>query len=81
MFTAAPFDYTAVSNRPLTFSSSQPTDSILIDIRDDTIVEANIEQFTASLTVNNALNPGVTLNPSTATVNINDNDGKEELSF
>ena len=59
----------------MTFSSDQTTNSVIVNINDDSIVE-NLEQFTATLTVNRALNPGVTLNPSMATVNINDNDGK-----
>lgn len=59
----------------MTFTSGDPTDSVTVDINDDTIVEDNLEQFTASLTVNNAQNPGVSLEPSTATVTIDDNDG------
>ena len=77
-FSAAPSDYTSVFSRPLTFSSTQPTDSVTINIIDNTIVETNLEQFTARLSVNNALNPGVTLAPSTASVTIDDDDGRKK---
>ncbi|CAI8032796.1 hypothetical protein GBAR_LOCUS18523, partial [Geodia barretti] len=73
-FSTASDDYIGVSNRLLTFSSSQPTDSVTITINDDTEVEDALERFTASLTIDSGLNLVVTLLPNTATVTIDDND-------
>ena len=71
----APDDYTSIVSEPLTFSRANPTHTVTIDITDDRIVEGP-ESFEAELSVNRALNPGVMLNPDTATVNIRDDDGK-----
>ena len=77
-FSPAPNDYTNVFSEPLTFSRNIPTNSITISITDDMLVEGP-ESFTAELSVNRALNPGVMLNPDTATVNIIDDDGNNNI--
>ena len=68
-------DYERVFSEALTFSSTSLQDSVTIRITDDTTVEG-LESFVATLEVNNALNPGVILNPDEAEISIRDNDGE-----
>ena len=70
----APFDYMNMMNEPLTFTSDTPSDSVVISIRDDTIVEG-LESFVVSLSVDTSVYPGVRLSPDTANVNIISDDG------
>ena len=57
----------------LTFSVSMSTQVVTIPILDDQIVEKKYEYFRVTLTT---IDPAVTPNTETATVNIRDNDSK-----
>ena len=64
-------DYTSVS-MDLTFNSGTTTQTVMIPIVGDNVVEST-ESFTVSLT---SADSAVTLNPSTTTVTIQDDDSK-----
>ena len=64
-------DYTTVS-MDLTFNAGSTNQTVMIPITGDTVVEST-ESFTVSLTTGGS---AVTLNPSTTTVTIEDNDSK-----
>ena len=65
----APSDYTTVS-MDLTFNSGTTTQTMMIPIIGDNVVEST-ESFTVSLT---SADSAVTLSPSTTTVTIEDDD-------
>ena len=67
----APSDYTSVT-RGLTFNSGTTTQTVMVPIVGDNVVEST-ESFTVSLT---SADSAVTLSPSTTTVTIQDDDGK-----
>ena len=67
----APSDYTTVT-MDLTFNSGNTNQTVMIPIVGDNVVEST-ESFTVSLT---SADSTVTLNPSTTTVTIQDDDGK-----
>ena len=69
----APADYQAVA-RTITFSSTVSNVSVSVTIIDDGILEST-ENFLVNLTDPQSLT-GVSIMPSTANVNIMDNDGK-----
>ena len=64
-------DYTTVS-MDLTFNAGITNQTVMIPILGDTVVEST-ESFTVSLTTGDS---AITLNPSTTTVTIEDNDSK-----
>ena len=64
-------DYTTVS-MDLTFNSGTTTQTVMIPILGDNVVEST-ESFTVSLT---SADSAITLNPSTTTVTIQDDDSK-----
>ena len=66
-------DYTTVS-MDLTFNAVNTNQTVMISITGDTVVEGT-ESFTVSLS-NTAGDSAVTLNPSTTTVTIEDDDSK-----
>ena len=68
----APSDYTSVS-MDLTFNSGTTNQTVMIPIVGDNVVEST-ESFTVSLTTGDS---AVTLNPSTTTVTIQDDDGDD----
>ena len=70
-FPPASSDYTTVS-MDLTFNSRNTTQTVMIPILGDNVVEST-ESFTVSLT---SADSAVTLNPSTTTVTIQDDDSK-----
>ena len=74
MYTA-PGDYTNVLSEALTFTRTDTSETVTVTINDDNVVENLMESFTANLMVNAALNPGVSLDPESATINIMDDDG------
>ena len=67
----APSDYTSVF-MDLTFNSGTTNQTVMIPIVGDNVVEST-ESFTMSLT---SADSAVTLNPSTTTVTIQDDDSK-----
>ena len=70
-------DYTAATNRPLTFAPGETTKPISVPVRDDTLDEADQETFTLTLSdQTNAI-----LGVATATGTINDDDDPPSLSF
>ena len=64
-------DYTTVS-MDLTFNAGSTNQTVMIPITGDTVVEST-ESFTVSLTTGDS---AVTLNPSTTTITIEDDDSK-----
>ena len=64
-------DY-AITSSNLTFSATMPSQMVTIPIREDTIVEDS-ETIIVTLTPSD---PAAILNPPSATVTIEDNDGK-----
>ena len=69
-----PADYTSVSE-PITFRPGTLTQTITVETVNDDIVEVQ-EQFSASLSVNSAQFPGVTIGTGPATIDIIDNDSE-----
>ena len=70
-------DYGALNPSTFTFTAAQIIQCINIPITDDPIVEGPVDEtFNITLTQTLPTDPGVQLAPSTATVSIDDNDGK-----
>ena len=70
-------DYGAPNPSTFTFTATQTIQCTNIPITDDTLVEGHFhETFNITLTQTLPTDPGVQLAPSTATVSIDDNDGK-----
>ena len=67
-------DYT-VTNSDLTFNATTSSQTVIISILDDNIVE-DFETIIVTLT---SADPAAILNPSSASVTIEDNDGKRWL--
>ena len=65
-------DYTAISSMELTFSDTMLSQTVMITITDGDVVEGP-ETFSVTLTTSDTV---VTLNPITATVDIQDDDSK-----
>jgi len=68
----APGDYTAITSMELTFSVTVQSQTVPIIIADGDVVEG-LETFNVTLTTTDN---AVVLNPVTATVDIQDDDGK-----
>ena len=68
----APGDYTAITSMELTFSATVQSQTVMITIADGDVVEGP-ETFSVTLTTSDT---AVVLNPMTATVDIQDDDGK-----
>ena len=68
----APGDYTAITNMELTFSATVQPQTVPITIADGNVVEG-LKTFNVTLTTTDN---AVVLNPMTATVDIQDDDGK-----
>ena len=71
-----PSDYTTVSME-LTFNSGDTTQTVMIPIVGDNVVEST-ESFSVSLTTGDS---AVNLNPQTTTVTIQDDDSKISLQI
>ena len=69
-----PGDYVSVSE-PITFRPGTDTQTIIVSTVNDDDVEVQ-EQFSASLSVNSAQFPGVTIGTGPATIDIIDNDSE-----
>ena len=69
----APDDYTALSDRLLTFSGTNTRGTVDIIIAEDGVHES-MEDFLASLTFSGVVSSSVELVPAQATVQIVDND-------
>ena len=71
------FDYGTPIPSTFTFTAAQTTQCTNIPVTDDTLVEGHVDEtFDITLTQTLPTDPGVQLTPSTATVSIDDNDGK-----
>ena len=68
-------DFLVMTNSTLILSTDYPNDTISIRIHDDEAIEST-ESFNISLYFVGVPPPRVTLNPSTVTVIIVDNDGR-----
>ena len=70
-------DYGTPNPSTFTFTAAQTTQCTNIPITDDMLIEGPVyETFNITLTHTLPNDPGVQLAPSTATVSIDDNDGK-----
>ena len=69
----APDDYTALSDRLLTFNSTITRHTVNIAIVEDEVHET-VEDFLASLTFSGVVSASVVLEPDQATIQITDND-------
>ena len=69
----------SITNNPITFRPGTLTQTVLVQTINDGNLEVQ-EQFLASLSVNSAQFPGVTIGTGQATIDIFDNDS-EILTF
>ena len=70
----------AILNQQLTFGPSVSSHTVHVGILDDDSFEENVENFTATLSTNNAI-PGLHLGAQLATVNITDNDSEPSYNY
>ena len=68
-------DYVSILNHQLTFGPSVSSQTVRIEIIDDNSFEENVENFTVTLSTNNAT-PRLLLGAQLATVNITDNESE-----
>ena len=75
---SAPDDYRVVGEQLLTFSGTSSSQTVEISLTDDSVSEGT-ETFVAALEVVGSVSSGVQLDPSEATVQINDDDSTSLL--
>ena len=73
-------DYVSILNHQLTFGPSVSSQTVCIEIIDDNSFEENVENFTITLSGNNAI-PRLHLSDQLATVNITDNESEFTLLY
>ena len=69
-------DYIIMSDSPLTLSTEYPNDTITFNILDDNLTEC-VEYFSIHLNFSEGPLPRLSLNPSTTTVTVLDDDESE----
>ena len=79
-FNLAGVDYGTPNPSTFTFTAAQTIQCTNIPITDDTLIEGPVDEtFNITLTQTLPNDPGVQLAPKTATVSIEDNDGKYKI--